>query len=153
MSRGQGDRGGRRRHDSCSDPDLRSGATEAQGRRGTSAVRPRSRADPPKRLFTMCKWHELEGDVSLVGPRPLLDGRPDRTGLAQVHGRNAIDWDQRFALDIKDVEHHDSRMHADIPAGTIRAVLTREGVSHSADVDRPWFTGPPAAGDREGDDR
>lgn len=113
-------------------------------------------------------WNVLKGDMSLVGPRPLLveylplytaeqarrhDVRPGITGLAQVHGRNAIDWDQKFALDIKYVEHHDLRMDAHILAGTIRAVLTREGVSHSADVDMPWFTGPPAAGDREGDDR
>lgn len=111
-------------------------------------------------------WNVLKGDMSLVGPRPLLveylprytaeqarrhEVRPGITGLAQVHGRNAIDWDEKFALDITYVDNHDMRMDVDILVKTIRTVLSREGVSHGPELDMPWFTGTAGPVDPEDD--
>ena len=88
-------------------------------------------------------WNVVKGDMSLVGPRPLLmrylprysaeqarrhEVRPGITGLAQVSGRNAITWEQKFALDVKYVDEHDLRMDIDILLRTIRTVVSREGV-------------------------
>ena len=88
-------------------------------------------------------WNVVKGDMSLVGPRPLLmqylarytaeqarrhEVRPGITGLAQVSGRNAISWDQKFELDVKYVDEHDLRMDLDILLRTIRTVVSREGV-------------------------
>jgi lipopolysaccharide/colanic/teichoic acid biosynthesis glycosyltransferase len=88
-------------------------------------------------------WNVVKGDMSLVGPRPLLmqylprysaeqarrhEVRPGITGLAQISGRNAISWDQKFELDVKYVDEHDLRMDIDILLRTIRTVVSREGV-------------------------
>jgi lipopolysaccharide/colanic/teichoic acid biosynthesis glycosyltransferase len=96
-------------------------------------------------------WNVVKGDMSLVGPRPLMmkylprytpeqarrhEVRPGITGLAQVSGRNAISWDQRFALDVRYVDEHDLRMDIDILLRTIRTVVLREGV-FTADQEYP----------------
>jgi sugar transferase EpsL len=91
-------------------------------------------------------WNVLRGDMSLVGPRPLLmqylprytpeqarrhEVRPGITGLAQVSGRNALTWEQRFALDLEYVEQRDLRMDIDILVRTIGTVVAREGISNA----------------------
>lgn len=98
----------------------------------------------------------VKGDMSLVGPRPLLvryldryssvqrrrhEVRPGITGLAQVSGRNAISWDEKFA---KDVEYVDSRgllLDLSILVHTATKVLTRDGVSAQGAVTMPEFSG------------
>lgn len=93
-------------------------------------------------------WNVLQGDMSLVGPRPLLprytpffterelrrlDVRPGITGLAQVNGRNAVSWDERLELDVRYVEQLSLGSDARILAATVAVVLTREGfVAHPA---------------------
>jgi lipopolysaccharide/colanic/teichoic acid biosynthesis glycosyltransferase len=101
-------------------------------------------------------WNVLRGDMSLVGPRPLLmeylpryspeqarrhEVRPGITGLAQVSGRNALDWDQKFALDVRYVDEHDLRMDLDILRRTIDTVISKEGVRHAEGDDMPFFLG------------
>ena len=108
-------------------------------------------------------WNVVKGDMSLVGPRPLMtaylprynpeqarrhDVRPGITGLAQVSGRNAISWEEKFALDVEYVDTHDLPMDIAILTRTIGAVLSGNGVRHSATVDMPEFLGSdsPTAG-------
>jgi len=101
-------------------------------------------------------WNVIKGDMSLVGPRPLItaylprynpeqarrhDVRPGITGLAQVSGRNAISWDEKFALDVRYVDTHDLPMDVAILARTIGAVVSGKGVRYSEDVDMPEFLG------------
>ena len=101
-------------------------------------------------------WNVLKGDMSLVGPRPLMtaylprysaeqarrhDVRPGITGLAQVTGRNAITWEEKFALDVRYVDEHNLRMDLAILARTAGAVLSRTGIRHSEGVDMPEFLG------------
>lgn len=101
-------------------------------------------------------WNVVKGDMSIVGPRPLLmqyltrytpeqarrhEVRPGITGLAQVSGRNAITWEQRFALDVQYVDMHDMRMDLDIIVRTVRIVGAREGVNASSDESMPEFLG------------
>lgn len=89
----------------------------------------------------------LKGDMSFVGPRPLLveylplysafqrqrhDVRPGLTGLAQVKGRNAISWQEKFKWDVKYARHISFRGDMKILAWTVKTVLTHEGI-HSAD--------------------
>ncbi|WP_318333347.1 sugar transferase [Micromonospora sp. BRA006-A] len=89
-------------------------------------------------------WNILRGDMSLVGPRPFPtsyrdlytpqefrrhDVRPGLTGLAQVNGRNALGWAERFAYDLHYVEHWSLRLDARILARTAVAVLRRQGIS------------------------
>jgi lipopolysaccharide/colanic/teichoic acid biosynthesis glycosyltransferase len=91
----------------------------------------------------------LRGDITLVGPRPLpvqywdrfrgdeyrrFDVRPGITGLAQVSGRNTVDWDSRLALDVEYVVHRSLRGDLAILARTVPAVLRREGVDHAPGV-------------------
>jgi sugar transferase EpsL len=86
----------------------------------------------------------LVGDMSLVGPRPLPvryltrytteelrrhDVRPGLTGWAQVHGRNAVSWDERLALDVWYVDHRSLLLDLRILARTVGIVLRREGIS------------------------
>lgn len=104
-------------------------------------------------------WNVIRGDMSIVGPRPLLvdylplydarqarrhEVRPGITGLAQVSGRNAIDWQDRLELDVRYVEEHDMRMDLDIIRRTVRTVLSREGVRNSENDDMPMFQGSKA---------
>lgn len=101
-------------------------------------------------------WNVLKGDMSLVGPRPLLmeylplyssrqarrhDVRPGVTGWAQVNGRNAISWDQKFALDVWYVDNRNLWLDLKIIWLTIRKVVTREGISAAGDATMPRFTG------------
>ncbi|MEZ4617166.1 MAG: sugar transferase [Caldilineaceae bacterium] len=89
-------------------------------------------------------WHVLTGEMSLVGPRPLLmeylerytpaQARrhavvPGLTGWAQVSGRNAIDWDQKFALDVWYVDHCSLALDLRILMRTVWKVSQREGIS------------------------
>ena len=108
----------------------------------------------------------LKGDMSLVGPRPLLVRYLDRynarqglrltvkpgiTGWAQVNGRNALDWPARLELDAWYAEHRSTRLDLEILALTIWRVITAEGVlaGAGADLDEFWGeAGPPAEGPR-----
>ncbi len=89
-------------------------------------------------------WNVLRGDMSFVGPRPLLveylaryspeqarrhDVRPGITGLAQVSGRNTVDWERRFELDVAYVDARSFGLDARILVGTVRSVVVREGIS------------------------
>ena len=101
-------------------------------------------------------WNVLRGDMSLVGPRPLLtrylplynerhrrrhDVRPGITGLAQVSGRNAITWPQRLDLDIEYVERCSFALDLRILWRSAWAVLKREGISAEGQATMPEFTG------------
>lgn len=97
-------------------------------------------------------WNVLRGEMSLVGPRPLLmeylplytseqarrhDVKPGITGLAQVRGRNSIGWDEKFAMDVWYVDHQSIALDIKILAKTIRSVVRRDGVNRSDDVTMP----------------
>ncbi|MEO8454683.1 MAG: sugar transferase [Sphingomicrobium sp.] len=101
-------------------------------------------------------YNVLRGDMSLVGPRPLLmeylplytaeqarrhNVRPGLTGWAQVNGRNAISWDQKFALDLWYVKHLNLSLDLRILWLTIRNVFTRHGISAEGEATMPRFTG------------
>lgn len=101
-------------------------------------------------------WNVLKGDMSLVGPRPLLveyleryspeqarrhEVRPGITGLAQVQGRNAVSWDDRLALDVWYVDHQSFSLDVKILCATVRTVLRREGVSSPGHATMPEFMG------------
>jgi len=101
-------------------------------------------------------WNVLKGDMSLVGPRPLLmeylplyspeerrrhNMRPGITGWAQVNGRNGISWEDKFKYDIWYIENHSFWLDAKIVLITIKKVLMREGVSAAGDATMPKFTG------------
>jgi lipopolysaccharide/colanic/teichoic acid biosynthesis glycosyltransferase len=98
----------------------------------------------------------IKGDMSLIGPRPLLveylplynreqkkrhQVRPGITGWAQVNGRNAISWERKFALDIWYVEHCSLLLDAEIFWLTLLKVVKSEGISASAEVTMEPFTG------------
>jgi lipopolysaccharide/colanic/teichoic acid biosynthesis glycosyltransferase len=110
-------------------------------------------------------WNVIKGDMSIVGPRPLLveylplysprqarrhEVRPGITGLAQVSGRNAITWEERLELDVRYVDEHDMRMDLDVIKRTIDTVISREGVRNSETDDMPMFEGTQAL-DASGD--
>lgn len=101
-------------------------------------------------------WNVLCGEMSLVGPRPLLleylplysptqarrhEVRPGITGWAQVNGRNAVSWDERFALDVWYVDHGSLWLDLRILWLTVRKVLVREGISAQGEATMPRFTG------------
>jgi lipopolysaccharide/colanic/teichoic acid biosynthesis glycosyltransferase len=101
----------------------------------------------------------LHGDISLVGPRPLLmeylprytpaqarrhEVRPGITGWAQVNGRNAISWEQKFAYDVWYVEHWSLWLDLKILWRTASAVARREGISSPGAATMPVFTGTAA---------
>ena len=101
-------------------------------------------------------WNVLRGDMSLVGPRPLLtkylplyserhrrrhDVRPGVTGLAQVGGRNAITWPQKLDLDAEYVDRCSLALDLRILWLSARAVLRREGISAEGRATTPEFTG------------
>ncbi len=98
----------------------------------------------------------LRGDMSLVGPRPLLmeylplyspeqhrrhEVVPGLTGWAQVHGRNALDWPARFALDVWYVDHWSFWLDIRILLLTLWKVISREGVSQPGQATTEYFTG------------
>ena len=101
-------------------------------------------------------WNILKGEMSLVGPRPLLvkylplynedqrhrhDVRPGLTGYAQVHGRNAIGWEEKFALDVYYVEHVSLAMDLQILWQTVRKVFVREGINSETAATMEEFRG------------
>lgn len=101
-------------------------------------------------------WNVLNGDMSLVGPRPLLmeylplyspeqarrhEVRPGVTGWAQVNGRNALSWEEKFALDVWYVDHQSFWLDIRILWLTVRKVLVREGISASGEATMSRFTG------------
>lgn len=101
-------------------------------------------------------FNVLRGDMSLVGPRPLLmeylprytaeqarrhEVRPGITGWAQVNGRNAVTWEDRFAMDVWYVDHRSLALDLRILWYTVRSVIRREGVSASGHATMPKFTG------------
>ena len=101
-------------------------------------------------------WNVLKGDLSLVGPRPLLRSYVNRytpeqarrhevlpgiTGWAQVNGRNAITWEEKFALDVWYVDHWSLGLDAKILWLTVWKVIARQGVSRKGHATMPEFTG------------
>ncbi len=101
-------------------------------------------------------WNILKGDMSLIGPRPLLvkylplynefqrhrhDVRPGLTGWAQVNGRNAITWEQRFEYDVDYVEHISFWMDLKILFRTVAVVFGHRGISSATDATMKAFTG------------
>jgi lipopolysaccharide/colanic/teichoic acid biosynthesis glycosyltransferase len=101
-------------------------------------------------------WNVLRGDMSLVGPRPLLieylplytpeqsrrhEVRPGITGWAQVNGRNAISWGDKFALDVWYVDNYNFSLDIRILLRTVRKVVVRDGISAVGEVTMPKFKG------------
>lgn len=101
-------------------------------------------------------WHVVKGDMSLVGPRPLLvrylarytpeqarrhEVRPGVTGLAQVSGRNAIGWEQKFAKDVEYVDNRSLALDIRIVWRTLAQVFRRTGIAAEGDVTMPEFMG------------
>lgn len=103
-------------------------------------------------------WNVLKGEMSLVGPRPLLmeylplynaeqarrhEVRPGITGWAQVNGRNALSWEEKFRLDVWYVDNRSLGLDIKILWLTVRKVLLREGISAAGEATMPKFTGSP----------
>jgi lipopolysaccharide/colanic/teichoic acid biosynthesis glycosyltransferase len=101
-------------------------------------------------------WNVLRGDMSLVGPRPLLTEylplfteaqsrrhavRPGITGWAQVNGRNTLGWDDRLALDVWYVDNRSLGLDLRILLRTVRAVVGRAGISHAGHATMERFRG------------
>jgi lipopolysaccharide/colanic/teichoic acid biosynthesis glycosyltransferase len=101
-------------------------------------------------------WNVLRGEMSLVGPRPLLmeylplysaeqlrrhEVRPGITGWAQVHGRNALSWEDRFKLDVWYVDNQSVWLDLRILGMTVRKVLAREGIHAAGEATVSKFTG------------
>jgi lipopolysaccharide/colanic/teichoic acid biosynthesis glycosyltransferase len=101
-------------------------------------------------------WNVLKGDMSLVGPRPLLmeylplytpeqarrhEVRPGITGWAQVNGRNAISWEDKFKLDVFYVDNQSLWLDIKILWLTVKKVLVRDGISAQGEATMPRFTG------------
>ncbi|WP_411338698.1 sugar transferase [Sphingopyxis sp. J-6] len=101
-------------------------------------------------------WSVLKGDMSLVGPRPLLmsyiplyspeqarrhEVRPGVTGWAQVNGRNALSWEEKFALDVWYVDNRTLALDVKILFLTIRKVLVRDGISAEGEATMAAFKG------------
>jgi sugar transferase EpsL len=101
-------------------------------------------------------WNVFKGDMSLVGPRPLLmeylplyseferrrhEVRPGITGWAQINGRNSILWAEKFRLDVWYVDNHSFFLDLKILYLTIRKVFRREGINSSLNVTMPKFRG------------
>ena len=105
-------------------------------------------------------WNVLRGDMSLVGPRPLLmqylgrytpeqarrhEVRPGLTGWAQVNGRNALSWEEKFALDVWYVDHRSFWLDLKILVRTARHVLRPSGISAAGEATMPEFMGSETA--------
>jgi lipopolysaccharide/colanic/teichoic acid biosynthesis glycosyltransferase len=101
-------------------------------------------------------WNVIRGDMSLVGPRPLLmdylslyspeqarrhEVRPGISGWAQVNGRNAVDWEERLALDVWYVRNRSMWLDMRILARTFHRVLKRDGITASGEATMKKFTG------------
>ena len=101
-------------------------------------------------------WNVLKGEMSLVGPRPLLmqylpryspeqsrrhDVRPGLTGWTQVNGRNALGWPEKLALDTWYVDNRSFLLDLKIMAMTVKQILVREGIAHDGSETMPEFMG------------
>lgn len=101
-------------------------------------------------------WNVLKGDMSFIGPRPLLvqylplyseeqshrhDVRPGITGWAQCHGRNAISWTQKFEYDVWYVKHLSFMTDVEVVITTIKKVLVRDGISQEGQATMEFFNG------------
>lgn len=101
-------------------------------------------------------FNVLKGDMSLVGPRPLLmdylslyndrqarrhEVRPGITGWAQINGRNALSWEEKFELDVWYVDNRSLWLDIKILFKTVLQVLKRDGISHGKDATMPRFKG------------
>lgn len=101
-------------------------------------------------------WNVVKGDMSLVGPRPLLveylplytpeqarrhEVRPGVTGLAQISGRNALSWEDKFALDVRYVSTRSLMMDLRILTGTVLRVMRRDGISAEGEATMNPFAG------------
>ncbi|MBP6141682.1 MAG: sugar transferase [Legionellaceae bacterium] len=101
-------------------------------------------------------WNVLKGDMSLVGPRPLLMEylplyspeqsrrhlmRPGITGWAQVNGRNTLSWEEKFKLDVWYVDNQNMLLDTKILLHTVRKVFVREGISAAGEATMRKFTG------------
>lgn len=101
-------------------------------------------------------WNIIRGDMSLVGPRPLLvryleryspdqarrhDVRPGLTGLAQVSGRNGLSWEDKFKLDVDYVDHHTFVGDLKIIGDTALSVVRRDGISADGEATMSEFLG------------
>ena len=108
-------------------------------------------------------WNVLKGEMSLVGPRPLLmqylplyskeqsrrhDVRPGVTGWAQINGRNAISWEEKFALDVWYVDNKTLLLDIKILFMTVKKVFVKEGISADGHVTIEPFTGSEEQGGR-----
>lgn len=113
-------------------------------------------------------WNVLKGEMSLVGPRPLLmeylplfsarqerrhEVKPGITGWAQVNGRNALGWEEKFDLDVWYVDHRSFWLDLRILAVTVWRVIKRDGISPQDQEIMPRFTGvqPPPRGNGNND--
>jgi len=100
----------------------------------------------------------LKGDMSIVGPRPLLvrylpryneeqrhrhDVRPGVTGYAQAHGRNALTWDDKFKMDVWYAKNVSFRLDAEIIIATVKSVIKHEGISSDTSATMEEFMGTP----------
>jgi lipopolysaccharide/colanic/teichoic acid biosynthesis glycosyltransferase len=109
-------------------------------------------------------WNVLRGDMSLVGPRPLLpeylprytafqrrrhEVKPGITGWAQVNGRNSLTWEQKFDLDVWYVDHQSFWLDLKILCLTVLQVLRRDGISQQGHATMPEFLGSPAQSRRD----
>ena len=101
-------------------------------------------------------WNVVKGDMSLVGPRPLLmkylplysprqmrrhDAKPGITGWAQVNGRNAVTWERKFELDLWYVEHQSLWLDIKIIVLTLVKIISREGVAQPGHATAEEFRG------------
>ena len=108
-------------------------------------------------------WNVVRGEMSLVGPRPLLTSyldryspeqarrhaaRPGITGWSQVNGRNAAPWEDRLAMDVWYVDHWSLYLDLRILARTVRSVLRREGISAEGHATVAEFVGTPDVGNQ-----
>ncbi len=106
-------------------------------------------------------WNVLKGDMSLVGPRPLLmeylplynaeqvkrhNVRPGVTGYAQVNGRNSLSWEDKFKLDTWYVEHQTFLLDMKILLKTVKKVIIKDGISAEGEATMTKFTGTKFAG-------
>jgi lipopolysaccharide/colanic/teichoic acid biosynthesis glycosyltransferase len=103
-------------------------------------------------------WNVMRGDMSLIGPRPLLpqylerysptqrrrhEVKPGITGLAQVKGRNSLSWEEKFEMDVRYVDQLSAKLDIGILLSTIASVVRRRGISQDGHATMPEFLGPP----------
>lgn len=143
---------------------FRSMYVDAEGKSGAVWATPGDkRVTPVGRFLRQFRLDELpqlinvlRGDMSLVGPRPLLveylpryspeqarrhEVKPGITGLAQVEGRNGLTWPEKFKLDVYYVDHQSLALDLKILARTVAAVIRREGIRTAGDTPMPYFQG------------